>query len=68
MLVASVSEKCIKTLFFNTGVANLQANFWAVKHMTKRQIMFLKSEKTIVLEIMKFCGFWFNITVLEGMI
>ena len=57
MLVASVLEKCIKTLFFNTGVATLEANFCAVRHIRMRQIMFLKSEKTIVLEIMKFCWF-----------
>ena len=64
MLVSSVLEKCIKMLFVHTGVATLEVNFWAVKHTRMRQIMFLKSEKTIVLEIKTFCGFWLNITVL----
>ena len=64
MLVASVLENALKRCFFNTGVATLEANFWAVRHIRMRQIMFLKSEKTIVLEIMKFCGFWLNVLVL----
>ena len=64
MLVSSVLEKCIKTLFFPHRVATLEANFWAVRHIRMQQIMFLKSEKTIVLEIIKFYGFWLIITVL----
>ena len=64
MLVSSVLEKCIKTLFFHAGVATLEVNFEAVKHIRIQQIMFLKCENSIVIEIMKFDGFVLNITIL----
>ena len=68
MLASSVLEKCIKTLFSTQG--------WQLKKQISepsgisgmRQIMFLKSDKTIVLEIMRFCGFLLNIAVLQGII
>ena len=61
MLVSSVLENCIITLFFfHTGVATLEANLGAVRHIRMRQIMFLKSEKTTVLEILKFYRFSIN--------
>ena len=53
-LVSGVAENALKHCFFHTGMATLEANFLAVRHIRMWQNMFLKSEQTIVSEILKF--------------